>query len=142
MAGSFYNRKKGWGYHLCHCYYCCCYQKLVNSALKLLSPQNNKGDNGDSECICKPKGNIAILQRLGFKKRGPALTVGIRAIPGAGLGVLLEDYEGQRALYGNGSARVRRTLLKGGPFLSRGLIELFGGEMTGERVREGKGSVR
>lgn len=25
------------GYHLCHCYYCSYYQKLVNSALNLLS---------------------------------------------------------------------------------------------------------
>lgn len=47
MAGSFYNGKKKAGYHLCHCYYCSYYQKLVNSALNLLSLLNNKGDNGD-----------------------------------------------------------------------------------------------
>lgn len=47
-----------------------------------------------SECFCKPKGNIAIHQQLCFKKSGPALTAGMVAIPGAGLGVLFEDYRG------------------------------------------------
>lgn len=37
--------KKKLGYHHWPCYYCCCYQKHVNSAPKLLSLQNNKGDN-------------------------------------------------------------------------------------------------
>lgn len=68
--------------------------------------------------FANPKGILLFSSNLALKKRGPALTVGIHAIPGTGLGVLLEDYEGRKVLYGNGSsARVRRALLRGGPFL-------------------------
>lgn len=42
-----WKKKKRLGYHSCHCYYCCCYQKHVNSPLQLLSLLNNKGDNRD-----------------------------------------------------------------------------------------------